>query len=111
MARFPFPGWQAQVDGAPAPILTVDHALRGVYLPAGAHIPSRNGRQITLLDLATQVSGLPRMPSNFAPRDSTNPYADEGLGMFIERFLDAGFAESDVRQMVQANPKQLLGAQ
>jgi len=46
------------------------------YLPAGAHIPSRNGRQITLLDLATQVSGLPRMPSNFAPRDSTNPYAD-----------------------------------
>ena len=46
------------------------------YLPASAHIPSRNGRQITLLDLATQVSGLPRMPSNFAPRDSTNPYAD-----------------------------------
>src|SRR5258705_10029817 len=46
------------------------------YLPASAHIPSRNGRQITLLDLATQVSGLPRMPSNFSPRDSTNPYAD-----------------------------------
>ncbi|HMA37443.1 MAG TPA: hypothetical protein VKY74_23520 [Chloroflexia bacterium] len=32
-----FPGWEAQVDGGPAPILTVDHALRGVYLPAGAH--------------------------------------------------------------------------
>ncbi len=46
------------------------------YLPATAHIPSLNGRQITLLDLATQSSGLPRMPSNFAPRDSTNPYAD-----------------------------------
>ena len=32
-----FPGWQAQVDGALAPILTVDHALRGLYLPAGTH--------------------------------------------------------------------------
>jgi len=46
------------------------------YLPGAVHIPSRNGRQITLLDLATQSSGLPRMPSNFAPRDQTNPYAD-----------------------------------
>ena len=46
------------------------------YLPSSAHIPSRNGRQITLGDLATQSSGLPRMPSNFAPRDQTNPYAD-----------------------------------
>ena len=46
------------------------------YLPSSARIPSRNGRQITLLDLATQSSGLPRMPSNFTPRDSMNPYAD-----------------------------------
>ena len=46
------------------------------YLPATAHVPSRNGREITLVDLATQSSGLPRMPSNFAPKDQTNPYAD-----------------------------------
>jgi CubicO group peptidase (beta-lactamase class C family) len=46
------------------------------YLPSSAHVPSRNGHQITLLDLATQSSGLPRMPANFAPRDPTNPYAD-----------------------------------
>jgi len=46
------------------------------YLPASVHMPARNGRQITLLDLATQSSGLPRMPSNFTPRDSLNPYAD-----------------------------------
>jgi len=46
------------------------------YLPSTAHVPSRNGREITLVDLATQSSGLPRMPSNFAPKDQSNPYAD-----------------------------------
>jgi CubicO group peptidase (beta-lactamase class C family) len=46
------------------------------YLPDSAHVPSRNGKQITLLDLATQSSGLPRLPSNLAPRDPSNPYAD-----------------------------------
>jgi len=46
------------------------------YLPASVRVPARNGRQITLVDLATQSSGLPRMPANMAPRDSSNPYAD-----------------------------------
>jgi CubicO group peptidase (beta-lactamase class C family) len=39
-------------------------------------IPSRSGKEITLGDLATQHSGLPRMPSNFLPKDPANPYAD-----------------------------------
>jgi serine-type D-Ala-D-Ala carboxypeptidase/endopeptidase len=47
-------------------------------LPATVKVPSRSGRRITLLDLATQSSGLPRLPTNFAPKDSTNPYADYG---------------------------------
>src|SRR5581483_6818 len=46
------------------------------YLPASVKVPAHNGRQITLADLSTQSSGLPRMPSNFAPKDSGNPYAD-----------------------------------
>jgi len=46
------------------------------YLPSGSKVPSRNGREITLVDLATQSSGLPRMPTNFHPKDPTNPYAD-----------------------------------
>ena len=46
------------------------------YLPPTVRMPSRNGRQITLLDLATQSSGLPRMPSNFKPGDESNPYSD-----------------------------------
>ncbi len=46
------------------------------YLPKGVTLPERGGKQITLLDLATQRSGLPRMPSNFEPADPDNPYAD-----------------------------------
>jgi CubicO group peptidase (beta-lactamase class C family) len=45
-------------------------------LPAGTRIPSRNGKQITLGDLSSQISGLPRLPDNMAPKDSSNPYAD-----------------------------------
>ena len=39
-------------------------------------IPSRDGKQITLEGIATQHSALPRMPSNMAPGDPANPYAD-----------------------------------
>ena len=45
-------------------------------LPKGVVVPSRNGKQIRLVDLATHSSGLPRMPDNFAPADPANPYAD-----------------------------------
>jgi CubicO group peptidase (beta-lactamase class C family) len=46
------------------------------YLPAGVTMPSRNGKAITLLDLATASSGLPSLGSNMAPKDMRNPYAD-----------------------------------
>jgi len=46
------------------------------YLPSGVTMPSRGGREITLLDLATHHSGLPRLPDNKAPADWRNPYAD-----------------------------------
>lgn len=46
------------------------------FLPATVKIPERNGKKITLVDLATQSSGLPRMPTNFHPKDPQNPYAD-----------------------------------
>ena len=47
------------------------------YLPPGVCVPRRNGRIITLVDLCTHMSGLPRMPSNFAQqaKDSADPYS------------------------------------
>lgn len=45
------------------------------HLPDRVTVPSR-GRQITLLDLATHRSALPRLPGNMSPADATNPYAD-----------------------------------
>ena len=46
------------------------------YLPSSVHMPSRDGKVITLGTLSEQNSGLPRMPSNFRPADNANPYAD-----------------------------------
>ena len=46
------------------------------YLPDNVRVPYFSDRPITLLDLATYTSGLPRMPSNFTPRNTANPYAD-----------------------------------
>ena len=45
------------------------------YLPGTVKVPERSGRKITLADLSTQSSGLPRMPNNFTPKDPDNPYA------------------------------------
>lgn len=48
-------------------------------LPTGVKVPSRNGARITLLDLATHSSGLPLVPTNLVPSDSSNPYAGYGV--------------------------------
>lgn len=61
----------------------------GKYLPATVKVPERNGRKITLVDLATHTSGLPRLPSNLLPQDPANPYAGytaEQAGAFLSSF-------------------------
>jgi D-alanyl-D-alanine-carboxypeptidase/D-alanyl-D-alanine-endopeptidase len=45
-------------------------------LPAGTRVPVRNGRAITLRDLASHYSGLPRVPTNLGREDHPgDPYA------------------------------------
>ena len=66
-------------------ILLADLVERGVvtldtpiekYLPPEVRVPERNAKKITLEHLATHRSGLPRMPTNWKPKDPNNPYVD-----------------------------------
>lgn len=54
-----------------------------MYLPRSVRMPIRV-RPITLLDLATASSGLPRLPDNMPSRDSLNPYADYSVQQMYE---------------------------
>ncbi len=58
------------------------------HLPPEVTVPSRNGREITLLDLATHTSGLPRLPDDFPSwsPDGEDPFAEytvENLYAFL----------------------------
>jgi D-alanyl-D-alanine-carboxypeptidase/D-alanyl-D-alanine-endopeptidase len=44
-------------------------------LPGNPPVPKRNGRSITLHDLATHTSALPRLPDNMPDNDSPDPYS------------------------------------
>src|SRR5215471_13149616 len=39
------------------------------YLPENVKMPERSGKSITLLDLSTHSSGLPRLPNNFKSKE------------------------------------------
>lgn len=54
------------------------------YLPAEVQLAKVGDAPITLADLASHASGLPRMPDNFAPADPNNPYADYNAERLLE---------------------------
>jgi CubicO group peptidase (beta-lactamase class C family) len=53
----------------------LDDPLEG-YLPPSVSVPSRNGRQITLVELATHSPALPREVGSHWPNDLADTYAD-----------------------------------
>ena len=66
-------------------ILLADMAQRGEvalddpiasYLPDSVAVPTRGDQAMTLAHLSMHTSGLPRLPTNHAPAQSWNPYAD-----------------------------------
>jgi CubicO group peptidase (beta-lactamase class C family) len=70
------------------------------YLPENVKMPERNGKSITLHDLSTHTSGLPRLPSNLKPKDPRNPYADysvDDLYQFLSSYELPRDAGSDLK--------------
>jgi len=65
------------------------------YLPPEVRMPRRGGREITLQDLATHTSGLPRLPSPFTPKNPANPYADYTVDD-LYRFLSSHELRRDI---------------
>lgn len=74
-------------------LLLADMARRGevalddpvaTFLPPDVAVPARDGRVITLRDLASHRSSLPRLPTNFAPQDWENPYLDYSVATLYE---------------------------
>jgi D-alanyl-D-alanine-carboxypeptidase/D-alanyl-D-alanine-endopeptidase len=55
------------------------------YLPAGVKVPERNGRSITLVDLATHTSGLPFMPNQLPTFD--DPVGEKNSVAQLYQFL------------------------
>jgi len=85
-------------------ILLADAAERGEaslddpinkFLPPEMKLPERNGKKITLLDLATHRSGLPRLPENIDLSNERDPYAayDQKL---LYAFLSGYSLERDI---------------
>ncbi|HEY3798480.1 MAG TPA: serine hydrolase [Caulobacteraceae bacterium] len=56
------------------------------YLPAGVTAPTRGGREITLIDLATHTAGLPPMDPGFRTTDPANPRALVGQAEALARY-------------------------
>jgi serine-type D-Ala-D-Ala carboxypeptidase/endopeptidase len=73
------------------------------YLPPGVKMPQRGGKRITLEELATHRSGLPRLPSNLTLENPANPYADYSIDQLYQ-FLSSYRLTSDIgSQYVYSN--------
>jgi len=81
--------------------LAFDDPVR-TFLPAGT-VAKPDGPEITLVDLATQHSGLPRMPDNFHPTDMSNPYADFHAAQMYEFIAKHGVSRPTDAAFVYSN--------
>jgi serine-type D-Ala-D-Ala carboxypeptidase/endopeptidase len=55
--------------------MKLDDPVAG-YLPESVRMPTHKGREITLFQLVTHTSGLPRNPENLDPNRADNPLAE-----------------------------------
>jgi D-alanyl-D-alanine-carboxypeptidase/D-alanyl-D-alanine-endopeptidase len=81
--------------------VTLNEPVREL-LPNGA-VAKPPGREITLLDLATQHSGLPRLPDNLRPADPSNPYADYDASHLLEYLNTRGVGRAEKTNFEYSN--------
>ena len=79
-------------------LLLADMAARGevqlddpvaMYLPESVHVPTKGGKQITLLHLATNTAGFPMNPDNMVGadvREQYESYTVEKMYDYVEHF-------------------------
>lgn len=75
-----YPGWEAELDGAPVPVARVDHVLKGVVVPAGEHAVRLSYRPASLrlgatvsLGTAFLMGALLALGGRGAPREPGTP--------------------------------------
>ena len=79
----------------------LDEPVRELLPPGTVAKPA--GAEITLLDLATQQSGLPPMPDNFHPADPQDPYADYHAANLYEFIAKHGVSKPAVARFKYSN--------
>lgn len=74
-------------------LILADMSLKGTlnlqdpiskFLPQKVKSPTKNGREITLLNLSTHTATFPRFPYNADPKNIDDPYADYAINKLYE---------------------------
>ena len=71
-------------------------------LPPGA-VAKPAGAEISLLDLVTQRSGLPRLPANLQPADDANPYVGYGRPQLYAFLAEHGVQKPEAPEFLYSN--------
>ena len=79
----------------------LDMPVRELLPPGTAAKPQ--GDEITLLDLVTHHSGLPRLPDNLNPADPANPYADYRAASLYEFIKNQGVGKPAATAFLYSN--------
>ncbi len=82
-------------------LVRLDEPVRQL-LPPGT-VAKPQGPEISLLDLTTQHSGLPRMPDNFKPGNPDNPYADYGAANLYQYISQHGLEKVGSPKFLYSN--------
>jgi serine-type D-Ala-D-Ala carboxypeptidase/endopeptidase len=82
-------------------LVKLDEPVREL-LPVGT-VAKPQSTEVSLLDLTTQHSGLPRMPDNFKPTNPDNPYADYGAVNLYQYISEHGLEKVGSPKFLYSN--------